>query len=74
MVSNYHFNKQCEVVMITAKYLSLLLAEGFVVSSIGGLRRHLSYNHLTGTVPTELGAMTAMRSLYVPPTCSNNNQ
>jgi len=30
---------------------------------IGGLRRLLSDNELTGTVPTELGAMTAMVEL-----------
>jgi hypothetical protein len=30
---------------------------------IGGLRRWLSNNELTGTVPTELGAMTAMTTL-----------
>jgi hypothetical protein len=49
--------------MITAKYLSLPLAEGFRVSAFGGLRRGLYENQLTGTLPTELGAMTAMEQL-----------
>jgi hypothetical protein len=49
--------------MITAKYLSLLLEEGFMVSPFGGLRRILSENQLNGTVPTELGAMTRMTRL-----------
>jgi hypothetical protein len=30
---------------------------------IVGLRRQLNDNQLTGTLPTELGAMTAMESL-----------
>jgi hypothetical protein len=34
--------------------------ESFGVSSFGGLRRSLSDNQLTGMLPTELGAMTAM--------------
>ena len=49
--------------MITAKDLSLSLAEGFVDSSFGGLRRRLSTNQLNGTLPTELGAMTKMHNL-----------
>jgi|AntRauMFilla1563_2_1112583.scaffolds.fasta_scaffold116568_1 hypothetical protein len=42
---------------------SLLLEEGFMVSPFSGLRRILSNNQLTGTLPTELGAMTAMATL-----------
>jgi hypothetical protein len=49
--------------MIIAKYLSLSLAVGFGVSSFGGLRRFLNANQLTGTIPTELGNMTAMDEL-----------
>jgi hypothetical protein len=49
--------------MITAKYLSILLAKVCVVSSFGGLRRTLNNNQLTGTLPTELGAMAAMTQL-----------
>jgi hypothetical protein len=49
--------------MVTAKYLSLSLAEGFGVSSFGGLRRYLNDNQLTGTLPTELRAMTTMTTL-----------
>jgi|AntAceMinimDraft_11_1070367.scaffolds.fasta_scaffold702019_1 hypothetical protein len=49
---------------MTAKYLSILLAKGIGVSSfVGGLRRFLHANLLTGTVPTELGAMVAMQVL-----------
>jgi hypothetical protein len=34
-----------------------------MVSSFGGLRRLLNTNQLTGTVPSELGAMTALTQL-----------
>ena len=38
-----------------------------MVSSFGGLCRELWDNQLTGTVPTELGAMSRMTLMYVAP-------
>jgi hypothetical protein len=40
-----------------------LLAEGFGVSSFGGLCRHTYDNQLIGTIPTELGKMAVMKKL-----------
>ena len=38
-----------------------------LVSSFNGLRRQLWGNQLTGTIPTELGAMSRMTLMYVAP-------
>jgi hypothetical protein len=44
--------------------LVVLVLQGFIITSFGGLRRILEDKQLTGTIPIELGAK--MRTLFVP--------
>jgi hypothetical protein len=60
-VFNCHFSKQQQAVMTTDKYHCYnTLLRGLIVWWTG---RWLPANQLTGTVPTELGAMTRLTQL-----------